>query len=180
MNAYQNLMAPLNTEPGVADYYLWAPLSYFTTVAVFDPAGASSSGSDAHITANHVFAAGKGFHKILCAPNQNQLNFGSVGEPATLKTDNKLEVFLPGSYAALHEFVKNSKNVPGIILVRDSDESGSIPVYYQLGTDAVYCWLDAYEGGTGTTKSGKKGYKLTYSCASGTLYQYKGTITQRP
>ena len=103
-----------------------------------------------------------------------------MGEGGNLKTKAVAEIFIPGSYSAQHEFIKNYKNQPLIALVRDANQSAAAPIWYQMGDDAVYCWIESYEGDSGTSAGGVKGYKLMLAYGCETLMQYTGVITYKP
>lgn len=179
-NEYAKMMSPTFTESGVSDKFLFAPVEVFTTIAAFNPAQAATPGSDNLITADHVFQANKGFVEMLGAPNKSIIDFNSVGEGGNLKVAPNFSAFLPGSGAVLHEFIKNYKNKPCIILVKDINQSASAPLYYQLGDPDVYCWLNSFEGSTGTSGGGVKGYKLNFSYAGEAVWRYSGAITMKP
>lgn len=180
MYDFDHLKEPINSETGVADSFLWAPVAAFTDIkgpTLTASPGTPTPGEEVAITANHTFAAGEGFIEVICSPFKNQFNAPGIGSPGSMKFNPKLEVFVPGSYAKLHEFIKNLKNTPGIALIKDSQcEAG---IHYQLGSSCSYCWVTAVEWGTGTNKDGEKGYKVTFETTASAVMNYKGTVTKK-
>src|SRR5690606_39496325 len=136
---YQSLQNHKNQTSGVSDILLFAPVSAFTTISgptITAPPGPPVAGEEVTITADHEFNSTEGFIKMLCAPFVNQITATSVGETGSRKFNPTIEVFIPGSYAELHEFVKNALNQPAILLCKEGDcEAG---FYYQIGSNCVY------------------------------------------
>ncbi len=177
MNPYINLKSPQNTGSGVADSFLWAPIEDFTNIACWTAPVSASPGSDAIITDDHTFSAGKGFREFVCAPFKNHLDAATIGEVGSQKLDETLEVILAGSYPEQHEFIKNAMNKPGIVLVKDGNCSADM--WYQIGCDCIYAWMTT-EFKTGTLKDGQKGYIVKFSSPSEAIYTYAGTVTKQP
>lgn len=180
MYDYASLTSHSNQGSGIADFLLFAPVSAFTTIqgptltAAPDP---PVPGEEVTITANHVFPNGEGFIKLTCKPFVNQMMGKTTGDTGNKKFLPSIEVFVPGSYATLHEFVKNSLNEPCILLAKEGNCDAGF--YYQLGNSCNYAWLSEAEWSTGTTKEGSKGYKMTWEASAAGIFMYKGTITNK-
>jgi hypothetical protein len=174
--AYKNLLTPINTDSGIADFALIAPVRDFV-----DPDGIkcpaapfTDPGDEVKIKQNHAFKDGKAFAKYILAPETNQLQGTTVGDLGFRKMDQTATIVIPGSYAELHEAAKNLLNVPLIVLLKDSNCPANM--YYQLGCDCVYAWA-SNEFGTGTTRDGRKGYTITINYLQGYIQLYAGTVS---
>lgn len=99
-----------------------------------------------------------GFMVATLAPQKNKVTSKSVGEIGLLRQMTELDVFLPGSYAELHQDVKHLKNQPLIVLIKDANIQSNL--YYQLGDGDFNAWVAGADFDTGTTKDGVKGYTL--------------------
>ncbi|MFC4261932.1 hypothetical protein ACFOWM_03515 [Ferruginibacter yonginensis] len=175
---YANLKTPQNVQSGVADYVLIAREADFAVDGIKCPkAPFTNPGDEVRIKEDHEFLPTKGFAKFALAPEKNQLSAKTIGDKGFQKLDFEASVFIPGSYAELHETVKNLMNVPLVALVKDSNCEANM--FYQLGCDCVKAYLSV-DFTTGTTKDGVKGYegKLTYS--NGYVQLYEGEITYLP
>jgi hypothetical protein len=171
---YGHLKTPKNTGSGVADFILFAPIVDFEDDGIKCPeAPFSAKGDEVTVKVPHVFKTGKGFVRILLAPEKNQLNGKTFGDLGFQKFGFEYDIFIPGSYAEVHEFAKNILNTPLIALGKDSECSADM--WYQLGCDCVYAYM-SLDFSTGTTKDGVKGYsgKITYNSSSMLLYKVTG------
>jgi len=180
---YDDLLEPQNSGSGVADQFLFAPISAFAASGIKGPTltaspGTPVPGEETTITDAHTFVTGEGFIRVLCSPFKNNLTAAAIGETGSMKLNPKLEVVVPGSYAVQHEFFKNGMNIPGIILIKDSLCEANM--YYQIGTSCVYGWMTAVEFTTGSNKDGQKAYKVTFESTAAGIYIYKGTVTFKP
>lgn len=170
----QNLREPQNTGSGVADYVYLAPVAWFEDHGIKCPkAPFNDPGDEVVIKEAHVFKDGKAFVRVDLAPENNQLNAPSIGDLMFQKFDQSLEIFIPGSYAVVHEFAKRILNKPLVVLQKDSNCPANM--WYQLGCDCVYAWIKM-DFTTGTTKEGKKGYKGTVSYTNGYIQLYGAGI----
>ncbi len=171
--AYKNLKAPINTGSGVADYVLLAPVSWFEEDGINCPvAPFTLPGDEVTVKVPHTFLAGKAFVKYALAPEKNQLDAKTIGDKGFQKLDQELKIFVPGSYAELHEAMKNWMNTPLIALTKDSNCSADM--FYMLGCDCVFAYM-SIDFSTGTTKDGVKGYTATVSYLGGSILLYKVT-----
>lgn len=168
---YQNLKQPQNVGSGVGEYVLIASVhDDFEEDGIKCPtAPFTNPGDSVKITSPHVFKEDRGFAKIQLAPDKNQLNGTTIGDKGFHKLNLVLDVFIPGSYAELHEQVANMLNKPLIALIKDANCAAGM--YYQLGCDCAYAWLTV-DFSTGTTVDGVKGYagKLSYTNGYVQLY----------
>ncbi|WP_347268968.1 hypothetical protein [Paracoccus sp. (in: a-proteobacteria)] len=174
--AYKSLLTPKNVQSGISEYILFAPVEWFTTIAT-PTAPFTNQGDSIRITADHVFAASKGFVKMQLAPRKNKFDMKSVGDIGLNKlVTDAVEFFVPGSYAEAHEQMKNLINTPLVCLVKDAQCEADI--LYQFGCDCQSAWITV-EFGTGTTNEGVKGFsgKMVYD---GSLFLYEGAVTLLP
>jgi hypothetical protein len=171
--AYKNLLEPQNVGSGIAEFILLAPVSWFTTIAT-PTAPFTNQGDSITVTADHEFIDGKGFAKMQLAPRKNKFDLKSIGDIGLNKqVTDAIEIFVPGSYAEVHEQMRNLLNTPLIVLVKDCD--CDFETYYQFGCDCQYSWA-TFDFSTGTTIDGNKGFmgKIIHD---GGLFIYKGAIT---
>lgn len=171
MQSFFNLNNPVNTGAGVAEKILLAHKNWF--VSIKSPGYYEQPGDDVVIKDTHIFKPGYGFISIALAPEKNSLDAKTIGDTLFQKLANELKVFIPGSYAELHEEIWQLMNQPLIVLIKDSNCPANM--YYQLGTDCVAAYLAA-DFSTGTTKDGIKGYSATITNTSPKVFLYKGQI----
>ncbi len=160
--AYANLLSPQNTGSGIADFVLLAPAADFAPDGIKCPAAPfTNPGDEVTVFAAHEFLPGKGFVKYALAPEKNSYDAKTIGDKGFNKFDMESTIFIPGSYAEVHEAIKNWMNQPLIALEKDSNCGANF--YYQLGCDCTFAYMSP-EFTTGTTKDGVKGYsvKLTW------------------
>lgn len=175
---YANLKTPKNTGSGVADGVWLAPVSDFVEGGIKGPvAPFSSPGDEVVIKDNHEFKPGKKFVNFLLAPQKNQLSGATIGDLGFQKLDFELKIFMAGSYAEVHEAVKNILNTPLVVLIKDSNCAANM--YYQLGSNCNYAWA-SFAFSTGTTVDGIKGYEGTIKYQGPGVYLYEGGINGGP
>ncbi len=157
---YKNLKTPKNIPSGLAEFVLIAPMAWITALSV-PTAPFNDPGDEITITTAHTFAQGKGFAKHQLAPQKNKLDIKSRGELALQGQMQELDIFIPGSYAQVHEQMKKFQNTPVVALAKDANSEADM--YYQLGNDTLSAWMTV-DFSTGTTKDGVKGYaaKITF------------------
>lgn len=165
---YRNLREPQNVLSGVAEFALVAPKSFFTDDGIKSPvAPFTTPGDSIKIKDAHVFKEGKGFIYYQLAPQKNELSYKTVGDLGLSKLNAEAKIFIPGSYAELHEAMADLVNVPLIVLQKDSQCAANL--YYHLGNDCQFAWVKP-EFTTGTTASGVKGYAVTIVFDGGPLF----------
>ena len=157
--AYANLVTPRNTTSGVADFFLLASVADFDDIKCPE-APFTNPGDEVKIRAPHEFLADKGFIKVLFAPEKNKLDMETVGDKGFQKFNEKLVGFIAGSYAELHEAIKNWLNKPMILLIKDSNCDENL--WYQIGCDCEAAYMTCTFT-TSTTNEGVKGYEVTFS-----------------
>ena len=171
---YANLKAPQNTGSGVADSVWLAPVSDFVEGGIKCPEPPyTAAGDEVVIKENHELKPTKKFVNFLLAPQKNQLSLSTIGDLGFQKFDFELKIFMAGSYAEVHEAVKNILNTPLIVLIKDSNCAANM--YYQLGCDCNYAWA-SFTFTTGTTIDGIKGYEGTIKYQNGSVLIYEGGI----
>jgi hypothetical protein len=167
---YKNLKEPANVFSGISDFVLVAPVSDFEANGIKSPAAPfTDPGDEVKVKTAHVFKAGRAFAKILLAPEKNQLSGTTIGDLGFQKQDQTLDIFIPGSYAEVHEFAKNIINTPLVVLTKDSNCPANM--WYQLGDGCTYAWAKM-DFTTGTTREGIKGYKGTITYLGGFIQLY--------
>lgn len=157
--AYAHLKNPVNTGSGISEFFLIAPVASFVTGGIKGPlAPFTNPGDEIKILEAHEFGVGKAFARVALAPEKNSLIAKTIGDTGFSKFDFELKVFIPGSYAEVHEAIKNWLNTPLIIMTKDANCPANM--WYQLGNDCTGAYLKA-DFSTGTTKDGVKGYDAT-------------------
>ncbi len=167
--AYKNLKSPANIGSGIAELIWLAPKAWLTAISVPE-APFAAQGDSITITTAHTFAVGKGFLVFQLAPRKNKLDMKTVGDLGLNKQIvDGIEFFVAGSYAEVHEQMKNLLNTPVIGLVKDSNCDADL--YLQAGCDCQFGYITC-DFSTGYTHEGVKGYmcKLTYD---GSIFIYK-------
>lgn len=167
--AYDNLTSPRNSTSGVSDFFMLAPVTAFTDVKCPE-APFTNPGDEVTIRSPHVFPVGQGFIRVLLAPEKNKLDLETVGNKGFQKFNQKLIGFIAGSYAELHEAIKNWLNKPLIILIKDSNCDENL--WYQIGCDCEAAYMTA-KFMTGTTAEGEKGYEIEFSVMTNYVAIYK-------
>ena len=170
--SYSNIGTPLNAGSGLADKFLFAPVDRFREIK--SPSSVYNTVGDlVLIQEAHRFLNNEGFVEVICAPFVNNLTGTGIGDTGSLKVEQKLTVQVPGSYAAVHEWLKEAKNTPCVVLIPDGNCGAGF--YYQLGCAHSYCYISAFEFTTGNTKEGRKGYSITFSYFSDSIFLYAAT-----
>ena len=176
MTDYQfiNLKHPIRTTPGIGERAFVALLEWFTPGGVKSPGAWVTHGDEVRIKDSHEFLPGEGFNEYLLAPEKNSYEAKTTGDTGMQRFANEVKLFLPGSYATLHEIMYNLVGQPVIVLIRDADCPAGI--WYQIGTECIPARIAA-DFETGTTKEGVKGYLLTITNTATKVYLYEGDIT---
>lgn len=171
--AYKNLVSPINTESGLAEHLLYAPVSDFATNGIKMPtAPFTNPGDEVKITSDHTFtdATNGGFIKLQLAPDKNSYTATPGGDKGFVKLTHTATAFIPGSYAEIHESIKHMLNTPAIVLVKDSNCAADM--YYQIGNECNPAYINpTFE--TGTSADGTKGYNVTFEAKGGPVLIYK-------
>ncbi len=183
MSIYQNIIQHKFKTSGVGDFLYFAPISDFadggiSCVTPPTPPAVHSLDSSVTITADHTFATGGYFRKVLCAPHKNNLTAAGIGEAGSMKLDTSIQVFLPGSKKDLHGTVKQMMQDSFIALIKDAECEED--QWYQLGCDCIFATVSAVEYTSGTTKEGQKGYSITLNCPSSAIFIYEGEVQTTP
>lgn len=168
-----NLVSPQNLKPGIAPVVYIALKSWFTAIKKPVPPF-DQEGEEVLITQSHTFKPGRGFLTFALAPQKNKLDAKSTGDLGNNFFSLTPEMFIPGSYAAAHETIRNLLNQPLVALVKDC--SCPDEWHIQLGCEDIGCWLTA-DFTTGTTKDGSKGYTAMLHWTGDSVYFYNGGIT---
>lgn len=171
---FNHLVNPENTESGIAEFALIAPLSWFAPNGLKKPGTGTNPGDEVVISENHEFLLNKGFIRVALAPEKNQYTAETIGDKGFTKFRNNVELFFPGSYAEVKEAVKNLKNVPLVVLVKDSNCDANL--YYQIGDACLGAWLSS-SFASGTSAEGNKGYTNTVTNTAKSVILYSGAIT---
>lgn len=167
--AYRNQLDWQNSEPGIAEYALIAPKSWFAENGLKYPVGpfGVTPGDQITIKTAHTFKEGKGFIKMVLAPEKNEMNTSIVGDTGFNKMNTEVKVVFPGSTPAQHEQLQNLLNEPLVCIFKDANCGANL--YYQLGSDCQAAYLTT-EFKTGTTASGIKGFEATVKYSGAPLF----------
>jgi hypothetical protein len=169
--SYKNLLKPVNTESGLAEFLLIAPVDDFEDDGIKAPtAPFANPGDEVTIKTAHVFKdMDGGFAKFSLAPDKNSYSATPGGDKGFVKLTHTATAFIPGSYAQVHETMKNLLNTPVIVLVKDSNCSANM--YYQIGNSCNAAFANpTFE--TGTSAEGVKGYNVTFESRGGPVMIY--------
>lgn len=153
---------------------LLAPLTAFTTLRCPE-APFTNPGDEVKIRKPHVFPNGEGFIRLQLAPEKNSYMLETIGNKGFQKFDEKITAFLAGSYAEVHEAIKNWLNKPLILLIKDSNCDENL--WYQVGCDCEAAYMMA-SFNTGTTREGDKGYEVTFSVTANYVALYAPLDTE--
>jgi hypothetical protein len=164
-----------DNTPGLLNYVLWAPVSWFKTIAKapkYSPTAAP--GTSAVIAADHEFLDGFGWLRIYLTLDSSELKGSVVGERDGRGQKLELEGFHPGNKPEALEFFNLVKNIDGIMLVPDADNT-----YIQVGADGLPVEMaPAYN--SGKLSGGRRGITVKVECYAIGIKLYKGDITYKP
>ncbi|UOR06735.1 hypothetical protein MUN82_06450 [Hymenobacter aerilatus] len=164
-----------DNTPGLLNYVLWAPISWFATIAKapkYDPTAVP--GTSAIIATKHTFKPGFGFIRIYLTLDSNELKGSVVGERDGRGQKIELEGFHPGNKAAALEFFNLVKNIDGIMLVPDADGT-----YVQVGADGLPVELaPAYN--SGKISGGRRGITVKAECYAAGIKLYSADVEMKP
>jgi hypothetical protein len=163
-----------DNTPGLLNYVLWAPTSWFTTIAKAPKyLPTAPAGTSAIIADTHEFKDGLGFLRIYLTLDSSELKGAVVGERDGRGQKIELEGFHPGNKAASLEFFNLVKNIDGIMLVPDADGT-----YIQIGADGLPVEMaPAY--GSGKISGGRKGTTVKVECYAVGIKLYQGDVTMK-
>lgn len=165
---FQNLLDPKNIQSGIGEKIWLAPVSWFAEGGVKTP-----NDGGVMIDEDYEFQIGFGFVEIQLAPRKNKYSAKSIGELGLNKLTLELEVFIPGSYAQLHEQANALMNVPLIVLCYDG--ACDVDFYYAIGCDGVAGYI-TFDFSTGVTNDGVKGYSGKVVTDKNSVWLYDGFI----
>jgi len=174
--AYKNLRGPSsrsNNVGGTTQKFYMAPEDYFTTIAgVKDLSDitATSASEFVEITADHVFAATKGFHSFYCTRDMGAAKLTAVGERDGRGTKGEAELMIPGADADLFASMVMGKNDRWIVLVPTADGK-----YLQFGSSQFFAEIK-YDWDAAKNESGLRGMKLTVTAFMPQPQIYSGEI----
>jgi len=149
-----HLLNPGNVSSGVANYFLFAPVSWFANIQCPDD-------DSIIISEEHEFLPGKDWIKVITSPNTGEVNASTIGEIGSKKFIKKYKGFVPGTKEVLHASMGGLINEPVLILAPDIE--CPVGFNYQIGCDCAYAYCESAEFTTGTLKDGKKGYNVEFT-----------------
>lgn len=157
-----------NAQPGLAEYALIAPKSFFAADGLKYPvAPFAAAGDEITIKTPHTFKTGLGFLYFVLAPEKNELNTTTVGDKGFRKQNTEVKLIFPGSSPAQHEQLRKLLNVPLVAILKDGQCQANM--HYQLGSDCTAAYLTS-DFKTGTSEGGIKGFEVTLTYADGPLF----------
>lgn len=167
--AYKNIRSWENSEPGLAEYALIAPKSFFAPGGLKYPSGpfGVTPGDEITIKTPHVFLEGKAFISFVLAPEKNELNTTTSGDVGFNNIKSEIKLVFPGSTPAQHEQLRKLLNTPLVGIFPDSNCGSKI--FYQCGTECIAGYLTS-DFKTGTTASGIKGFEATFKYSGPPLF----------
>lgn len=164
-----------DNTPGLLGYVLFAPTSYFASIAKAPKYDASKpAGTSAIITESHAFKNGLGFLRIYITLDSNELKGDVTGERDGRGLKLSYEGFHPGNKPESLELLNIVKNIDGIMLVPDADGT-----YIQVGAEGLGVELSIGYG-SGKLSSGRRGSTVKAECYSTGLKIYKGDVVEKP
>lgn len=165
-----------DNTPGLKGYVMFAPESYFETIAQAPKysAAQASAGLSAVIAENHTFKTGLGFLKIYMTLDSNELKAETVGERDGRGSKLMLEGFHPGNSAQVIEMLNLVKNTGGILLVPDADGT-----YIQVGAKGLPAEV-SFSYGSGKLSGGRRGFTIKAEAYAAAIRLYKGDVTEKP
>jgi hypothetical protein len=156
---------------GTKNYFLVAPRSIITNVAIEAPTSGASPGDLAKIAGPITFGAGDGFVKIY-----NTLNLGNFAAEIVGRRDTRAKKLTltgvhPGSAAEALEFDLEAQHNDWVVLVPTNNGQ-----HLLMGTDGLEA---EYMGtfGTGTIENGENGIVMKWEAFSIGVFIYTGTVT---
>jgi len=142
------------------------PTALGTTGATFEQLG--------KISTDITFLSGKGFKKLRIMPETGEVKDELTGNKGNKKVKQSFEFMIANTDATLIGFVRQYKNVPMVVLVRE--RTGRIR---KIGSKANPAFFDAVSITTGKTAEDDSGMTLTVTAVSGSpAPEYAGAITE--
>jgi len=173
---YKNMAGPnprSNNVGGLTGRIFVAPLDYFTTlqkVLDLSDLAATSETDFVTITADHVFAASKGFHKIYCTRDMGKVTMKAVGERDGRGYKIEGEIMHPGFSPEIMAWGTMGKNDRMIVLAELAD--GQL---LQAGSEQFPCEMK-FDFDAAGNESGLRGTKITFSAFSAQPQIYQGEV----
>jgi hypothetical protein len=163
----------LTNAPGVDRTILFAPISWFDTIASA-PNTEVTPGSDVMITGDHTFSVTsplRGFIKLYTTDRTGEYSWKQVGDRDSRGFNLKFEAWVPYINTAFFSFV--AKAVELMVLVRDVECSTT--QWFQMGTACSPCTVEGSEFKTGKNGGeGKKGTNVTFEAYASKPLVYTG------
>jgi hypothetical protein len=164
-----------DNTPGLLNYVFWAATDWFDTIAKAPKySAAAAPGTSAIIADSHAFKPGYGFIRIYLTLDSNELKGAVVGERDGRGQKLELEGFHPGSTPAALEFFNLVKNIDGIMLVPQADQT-----LIQVGADGLPVEL-APVYGSGKLGTGRRGITVKAECYAIGIKLYQGDVLMKP
>ncbi len=162
---------------GLTKRYWFAPKSYFTTIAkTKDLSDATATLAElAEISADHVFAVGKGFHVNYCTRDMGDVKYTGAGDRDGRSIPGKANFFTPGLAINNLGIMRMLKNDELIILAELAD--GKI---VQLGSERFPAEVRISEGGSAKNESGVRGMMVEVDAFESGPQIYTGVIDLHP
>lgn len=172
-----NILKPSTTNaPGIGTEILFAPKSWFTTIAN-PPTSEATPGADVVIVDDHVFVTetpALGFIKMETTARSGSLKFEQVGDIDSYGINAVVEAWSPGINPALWSLMVKQDEF--LVLVKDID--CATPRYYQIGASCSLALKREWVFDTGKAGGeGKKGTMVKFDAYQDRPLLYTGAVT---
>lgn len=165
-------------QPGfVAKAWIALP-EWLTADSVLD-ATPTAMGDSLVVTTGPAFAAGKGALPIECFRDSVEVPGESSGEMGSLILLFKPKIFIKGDSPAALELIQDIINRPHILWVRKAG-SGCAGTIQQYGSLCDPAEIESANPSTGTLRTGKSGYEVTYESTVKYFFGSAITLTEYP
>lgn len=157
-------------QAGLAPEVYFLPKPFLKTITIPDLDANSSYEDMGTITADIEPIVGKGFVKMDLQIDLNSASTALVGNRGNKKDQTTLNIFVPGTKAAVLGFKRLYKNIPGIFIVRDLNGRKFV-----IGTDLAPAYIDNLEVSTGASPEDNNGGTGTI-ISNANMFEYSGNI----
>ncbi len=162
---------------GIGTYVYYAPTSDFITIQ--QPAtlpAASTAAEAAEVTANHVFASGKKFHKFYCTQKKGKGSHDNTAEIDASGGFSNLDLFVPGVDPTVQGLLRKMKAEDGLVFLVPMADGKML----QLGITDFPAKLENFKFGTADNGGGVRGTDVKVTAFQMSPIIYSGTVQLTP